>query len=126
MDDLACKVWLRHWQRAMRWRRRVERDLRSLELTLAQWLVLDAMSTLFGETNDAVSQIQVARRLEMDKATLSQVMNGLDRRGLVDRGLSFPGPECRIYLTRIGAKLAARGRAVIAAASAAEDSAAGY
>lgn len=123
MDDSACEIGLRRWQRAMRWRRRVERELRPLELTLAQWLVLDTMAKLIRETDDAVSQVQVARRLEMDKATLSQVMDALARHGLVDRGPSFPGPEYRIYLTKNGAKLAAQGRAVVAAASVSESGA---
>jgi DNA-binding MarR family transcriptional regulator len=81
-----------------------------LKLTLAQWLVLDASDRLICESNDAVSQIQVARRLEMNKTTVCQVMQTLERRGLVDQAPQFRGTAYRIYLTEAGKSAARQGR----------------
>ena len=120
MIDSPCEIWIHRWQRARRWRRRVEAELSPLGLTLAQWLVLDAIATLILETADAVSQVQVARRLEMDKATLSRVMDVLVRRHLIDRAPSYPDPAYRIYLTELGKGAAAQGRARVETASASE------
>src|SRR5688572_6210827 len=73
------------WRAAMRWRRVIELELARFDLTLAQWLVLDALAKLIATERDAVSQAKVAAHLEMDRVTLSQVMRLLDRRGLVSR-----------------------------------------
>jgi DNA-binding MarR family transcriptional regulator len=71
--------------------------LKPLKLTFAQWLVLDATARLVRESNDAVSQIQVARHLQMGKSTLCRVMHWLARSGLVDQAPAFAGPENRIF-----------------------------
>jgi len=118
MVENPCDLWIHRWRCAMRWRRRVEAELRPLGLTLAQWLVVDAIANLFRETADAVSQVQVARRLEMDKATLSRVMDVLARQRLIDRDLSYSDPAYRIYLTELGRGAAAQGRIRVDAASA--------
>jgi DNA-binding MarR family transcriptional regulator len=102
----------------MLWRRRIESELAELQLTLAQWLVLDALDVIFRETKDAAAQIQVGRRLGMDKATVSQVMALLERRALVDRAPEYPGNAWRIYVTNRGQLLLAKGRAVVDAVSA--------
>jgi DNA-binding MarR family transcriptional regulator len=119
LDDTG-DVWIQRWRRAMRWRRRVEAELSPLGLTLAQWLVLDGLAALTRETADAVSQVQVARRLEMDKATLSGVTDVLVRRRLIDRGVSYPDTSYRLYLTEPGKAAAAQGRVKVEAASANE------
>jgi len=120
MKEQPLEVWLDRWRSACRWRRRVEAELRHLELTLAQWRVLDALATLLRETRDAVSQLEVAQRLEMDKATTSQVLRGLERRGLVDIGPAFGGPANRIILTKRGKSAAAQGHTVVESVSAGE------
>lgn len=101
----------------MRWRRTVESELTQLRLTFTQWLVLDATNQLVRETGDAVSQVMVAARLELDQMTVSQVMRTLSRTGLVDRGISAGRPAYRIIVTARGQKLAADGRARVEAAS---------
>ena len=108
---------IQRWLAAVRWRRRVERALAPLKLTLAQWLVLDASDRLICASNDAVSQIDVARYLEMDKATLCQVMQRLDRRGLVDQAPEFRGTAYRIYLSEAGKSAARQGRERVDAVS---------
>jgi len=44
----------------MRWRRRVEKALGSAGLTFTQWQVLESAHALIIETEDAVSQNQIA------------------------------------------------------------------
>lgn len=110
-EQTAGEEAIERWLVALRWRRGVERALAPLRLTLAQWLVLDALARLIRETNDAVSQSQVARHLEMDRATVCQVMQRLERRGLVDQAPEFEGPAYRIYLTDVGKNAARQGRA---------------
>src|SRR5450432_4144540 len=62
------------WLAAMRWRRRVEAVLRGVGLTFTQWLVLAGAREIIEESGDAVSQKEIAARVELDGATISQVM----------------------------------------------------
>lgn len=90
---------------AWRWRREVEHELKPLELTFTQWLVLDATASAIAELKDgdhAVSQKAVADVCELDAMTVSQVMGTLSLRGLVDRGPSASGPAYRILVTARG------------------------
>ena len=103
------EAWVQHWLAAMRWQRRVEALLARFGLSLAQWLVLDALATIRGETMDAVSQVQVCRRLGLGKGSVSRVMTRLDQRGLVDIAPAWPTKEYRIYLTREGTELLEQG-----------------
>jgi DNA-binding MarR family transcriptional regulator len=120
LDDLSAgDEWLQRWLAGQRWRRRAGRALKPLKLTFAQWLVLDATARLVRESNDAVSQSQVARHLQMEKATLCRVMQWLNRRGLVDQGPAFDSMAYRIFLTEVGRTLAKQGRLRVDAVSAA-------
>jgi DNA-binding MarR family transcriptional regulator len=87
------------WFAAMRWRRHVESVLAVLGITFTQWLVLDALRELVAETEDAVSQNDVARRLELDRVTISGVMRTLERKWLVSRGIDITGRAWRVFLT---------------------------
>jgi DNA-binding MarR family transcriptional regulator len=101
------------WRAAVRWRREVERALEDVGLTLIQWLVLDAAATLVREQRDAVSQSAIGRRVEIDRATLSELMMRLAERGLVDRDIDATGSSYRIYITDSGALAVEQGRARI-------------
>lgn len=81
-----------------------------MDLTLIQWLVLEAAATLIRERRDAVSQTDIGLHVEIDKATLSEVMLRLARRGLVDRDIDATGSSYRIYVTAEGALAMAQGR----------------
>jgi DNA-binding MarR family transcriptional regulator len=95
----------------------VQAELSRRDLTLPRWLVLDCLATMWSETGDMVSQKQVSRRLLMDEATLSLVMDRLLCDGLIDRAPAYPGPEYRIYLSEAGKLAVAAGRAVLDAVS---------
>ncbi len=86
------------WFAAMRWRRQVEAVLAGVGITFTQWLVLDALRELIAELADAVSQNDVARRLELDRVTVSGVMRALERKGLVSRGIDITGRAWRVFL----------------------------
>jgi DNA-binding MarR family transcriptional regulator len=116
-ESLATLVGKAQWFAAMRWRRRVERALRTAELTFTQWLVLDATRQLIFETGDAVSQNDVSAKTDLDRATISQVMTTLERKALVDRGISASGRAWRIWLTARGTRLLDAQRASVEAAS---------
>jgi len=117
MTTRAADAWLEHWRAGRRWRRRVELELERLGLSFAQWLVLDCIAALRRETNDAVSQLQVGQRLELDKSTISQLMKRLDERALIDRAPAYPTRENRIYLHGEGERLARQGRVIVEAVS---------
>jgi DNA-binding MarR family transcriptional regulator len=114
----AGEAGMELWRAAKRWRRVIEDALAGFDLTLAQWLVLDALAKEIAAQSDAVSQATVARRLEMDRVTVSQVTRLLDRRGLVSRGPDLTGPGLRIWVTAAGERLLAQGRPQFDAASA--------
>jgi DNA-binding MarR family transcriptional regulator len=103
---------------AVRWRRAVERELASVELTLTQWFVLEATAAIERETGDATNQSAVAARADLDRMTTSQVMSALSRRGLVDRGPDMCGRGYRIFVTPAGLAALRAGLACIEAASA--------
>jgi DNA-binding MarR family transcriptional regulator len=105
----AASGALERWRAAQRWRRRAGAELASLGLTLTQWLVLESAEALVRQSGDAVSQKDVSMRVELDQMTVSQVMQVLDAKGLVDRGPSSEGPAYRIYVTSRGKALVARG-----------------
>jgi DNA-binding MarR family transcriptional regulator len=87
---------------AWRWRRAVEAELRPLGLTFPQWLVLEATQDLVREQRDAVTQVVVARRMELDQGTTSLIMKALAKGGLVDRSPDASGGAYRIIVTREG------------------------
>ena len=89
---------------AWRWRRNVERRLKSVGLTFPQWFVLDATHRLIQELKDAVNQNDVARSTELDRMTVSQVMTTLANQGHVDRDTEMIGRGYRILVTSRGQK----------------------
>ena len=90
------------WRSVMRWRRAVQRVLAPFHMTFTQWLVLDTTVQLIEEKGDAVSQNEVAARLEMSKMTVSHAMTTLANKGLVDRGPDMHMPAWRIFVFEAG------------------------
>jgi DNA-binding MarR family transcriptional regulator len=109
----ASEIWIEHFRSALRWRRRVEQQLLELPLTLTQWLALDALETLHERIGAAVSQAQIGRVLELDRATVSDVMDRLSRRRLVARAPGTTGSEWGVSPTDEGERRAAAGRLMI-------------
>jgi DNA-binding MarR family transcriptional regulator len=109
----ATTLAIERYLAAFRWRRAVETEMKSAGLTFPQWLVLDATNRLIHESKDAVNQNAVARRAELDRMTVSQVMTTLAKLGHVDRDTDAIGRGYRIRVTSKGEKtLALAERAV--------------
>lgn len=101
----------------MRWRRGLEAVVAPAGLSFTQWLVLEALRQLISETGDAVNQNEVARRLELDRMTISAVMRRLEQKQWVDRASDLTGRAWRIFLTRRAAALLRQQSAEIEALS---------
>jgi len=99
-----------HWFAAMRWRRTVEGELKSVGLTFTQWLVLEATQDVSDEADGAVNQSAVARYLELDRMTVSQVMRTLERQRMVHREPAARPPAFRLVVTETGKKALSKAR----------------
>jgi len=93
------------WLLAMRWRRRIQAACAGSELTFTQWLVLDSARQLSEEAKDAVIQTEIAARIELDHATISEVTQRLEAKGLVSRGEDITGLARRVLLTERARRL---------------------
>ena len=115
----ATRAGLAEWLHAMRWRRRVEAVLVPAGLTFTQWLVLRATQELVTERRDAVNQREIGARVELDPATISQVMRTLEKKQLVSRGIDMNGTAWRVFLEPRAERLLCEQKARLEAASAA-------
>lgn len=106
-DSRALAKAKQAWFASMRWRREVEREL---NMTFTQWLVLDVADDLIRETSDAISQNDIASRLELDKMTISTVARNLEKLGWFSRQPAFGRPAIRIVLTEKGEQALAEAR----------------
>jgi DNA-binding MarR family transcriptional regulator len=97
-----CKA---DWLAAMRWRRRIQSVCRGPGLTFSQWLLLDSIRQLTAETGDAVIQAQIAARLELDQATVSELTQRLEAKGLLSRGVDITGKAWRVVLTETAERM---------------------
>lgn len=113
----ATEVRKSEWLTAMRWRRQIQRVVVGAGLTFTQWLVLDSVRRLIEETQDAVIQSEIAARLELDRATISQVIQRLEERGLVSRGEDIAYIAWRVFLTEPAERLLRELEARLEAAS---------
>lgn len=116
--DTRVSLHLARWRAAMHWRRLVDEALAPFQLTLTQWLVLDATLALTLELGDAVSQKQVSERTGLDKVTVSQRMQSLERRHYVDRAPDFIWPAWRVRVTEKGVRAVEESRSLVEAACA--------
>lgn len=104
-DEVVIDAAVAACVKAARFRRRCTVALRPFGLSFPLWCVLAVTDRLIRESNDAVSQVDVGRRAELDKNTVSYSMRRLEELGLVDRG---PDEWCfawRVILTCTGERL---------------------
>lgn len=101
-SERATDESLRLWCHVRDAGRGLNRALRALGTSLPQWRVLYATERLIRETGDCVSQIAVARRIDMDMNTTSDVMRRLERKGLIDRAPAFVDSSNRVLVTAAG------------------------
>jgi DNA-binding MarR family transcriptional regulator len=113
-DEVLVDEGLAGLMRAARVRRVMDAALRAHDLSFSLWCVLYTTDRLVREESGAVSQLAVARRMELDKGNVSHSMTVLERRGWVDRG-----PDCylacyRILVTDKGKRVLGLTRGVVA------------
>jgi DNA-binding MarR family transcriptional regulator len=107
--DAVLAVWLN----GVRFRRAAQRALKKHGIGFSQWRVLLATDRIQREYGDAMSQIEVARRLEMDEGTVSAAMRKLFRAGLVDIAPAFWSTLNRVLITTKGRGLLESTRQVV-------------
>jgi DNA-binding MarR family transcriptional regulator len=105
------------WFAVMRWRRRIEATLREVRVTFTQWLVLTAAQELVEERRDAVSQKEIAARVELDEATISQVIRLLMLMDLVSIDIDMHAKATRVFLSDRGERILREYRPAVEAAS---------
>jgi DNA-binding MarR family transcriptional regulator len=113
----ATRQQVARWQAAMSWRRRIDAVLAGSGLRFNDWLILAATCRLVREIGDAVSQNQVATRLQLSRMSVTNAMRALDERGFVSRGGPMSGPAWRVFVTREGVELLNKYAKVIESAS---------
>jgi DNA-binding MarR family transcriptional regulator len=72
-------------QAAQVWRARLTDELADLSVTAPQFLVLAALLHLHGRGADAPTQREIGERTGTDPNTASQIVRGIERRGLLRR-----------------------------------------
>jgi DNA-binding MarR family transcriptional regulator len=90
------------WVRARRWQRVVSEAVAQVGLRFNEWLVLVATLELTRAKQDAVSQNEVCRALELTRMQVSIAMGTLAELGLVDRGPDVDGFMWRVFVTKAG------------------------
>ncbi|GBQ97954.1 MarR family transcriptional regulator [Acetobacter nitrogenifigens DSM 23921 = NBRC 105050] len=92
---------------ATAWRREVDRDLRSYNLTDAQWRPLYYL----GQLPPPVRQTDLAQALSVEAPSLARVLDVLEKTGLVTRDVDGEDRRSKhVTLTRAGANMADRVR----------------
>lgn len=98
----------------MRFRRKLNRALHPLEISFAEWRVLEATSRLVRERGDAVSHLDVSRDLDLGESSVSRLMWKLSLRDLLSHDLDGWGLYLRVLVTEEGERLVAEARELAA------------
>jgi len=105
---------MRFWNRARKFRQRVEQVTRRRGISFARWQVLEVTARLIREKRDAVSQRDVSQRAQLPKSSVSEAMWALSWGGLVDIRPDAWGVFDRIWMTEKGNRLIASLRGELA------------
>jgi DNA-binding MarR family transcriptional regulator len=96
------------WHATLRWQRGIARALSPLELTHVQFVLL-ACTWWLNEQGERPTQVALAGMAGTDVKMTSQVVRGLERKGLVQREVDASDTRARrLSVTRRGARLAPR------------------
>jgi DNA-binding MarR family transcriptional regulator len=90
---------LSRYKLATRFRRLLNRQLRPLGVSFAEWRVLDATSRLFFRTGEPVSHQDVARELDSGESSVSRLMWQLSLRGLLSHDIDGLNQCFRVRMT---------------------------
>jgi len=93
------------------WRSRLDQQLKPLGLTQARWIVLVHLA----RGGDGMTQIDLARYVEVEGPTLVRVLDALEGQGLIARRASVSDRRAKtIHLTEQGKQVIARINALAA------------
>lgn len=108
----------RLWRVSTLWRRAIEAVLKPLGLTHPQFVVL-ASTAWLTQAGEKVSQVEIGKQAALDPNTTSQILRGLQAKGLIER--SKDSDERRKYplLTALGAEKLAKAMPAVEGADAA-------
>ena len=96
------------------WRRYLDLRFRDLDLSQARWGVLFELSR-----NEKVTQVELARTLGIEAATLVRLLDGLEGAGLIERRLSAEDRRAKtLHLTKAARPLIVRMEKISAASRA--------
>jgi DNA-binding MarR family transcriptional regulator len=90
------------WRQARQFRERADHVLSEHKVTFIEWLLLETLEELIDERNDAVSQVDVARRSGLSERVVSYWMAVMSQVGAIDRGPTADGRAWRVLLTTGG------------------------
>ena len=92
------------WRVSIKWRSEIEKILKSFDLTHPQFVVLAVTGWLTRDGNDT-SQIAVSKMSGLDPNTTSQVLRGIEKKGLITRMQNIDERSKCPALTSQGAKI---------------------
>ncbi len=95
------------WHISTSWRSRIEEILRPLRLTHPQFVVLASLGWLTRK-GGRVSQAVVGKMAGLDPNTISQIIRGLEQKGLIQRETSTDGRAKNPMLTPVGQDILVR------------------
>lgn len=95
------------WLVSTTWRRQVEAALAPLGLTHPQFVTMASLAWLTRK-GAPVSQAALGRHVRLDPNTMSQILRGLEKRGLIERRKGRDSRAKNPSLTRAGAELVRR------------------
>ncbi len=72
------------WQLSMMWQRNINRALAEFDLTHTQFVVIAVLAWL-GKQSEVVTQVEIARRSNIDKMLVSKVLRSLQSKGFIER-----------------------------------------
>lgn len=92
------------WHISTSWRRSIEEALNPIGLTHPQFVVLATLGWLT-RTGDRVTQKEVGKMANLDPNTTSQIVKGLEKKGLLKREPSLDGRAKNPFLTELGKEI---------------------
>jgi DNA-binding MarR family transcriptional regulator len=98
----ASKLQRRQWRDARRFQARAQKALAREGVSFVEWLVLETLHEAITELDDAVSQVEVARRTGLSQRVVSYWMLQMTEYGAVDRAPTPDGRAWRVLLTKGG------------------------
>lgn len=92
------------WHVSTAWRSRIEAALKTLGLTHPQFVVL-ATTGWLTRNGDPVTQVEIGKMAGLDPNTNSQILKGLEKKGMIQRSSSTDGRAKNVSLTPKGSQL---------------------